>query len=725
MELARVFGRRRMQSTLVFCCFGGEEQGLQGSRYFVDHFSDIDSVMLMLQIDMANGTGIIDLDPDTHGQSAPRWFVSAAIEEFHNLGYEHLRYPTHFFSLNYADPPALAQTTNHFSMREFPQSISQPISTNRFILHTMISRFTRADSCDLALSSSVLWNDSMVELPTAGPSNTGSSSLETFQFFFRSGRYRCADAQHRTRIVCNAGGSKSPVASESPSTYSLDNAQDVLLLIYHCVLRLVCLRRHRAPPKYTSSVVHLGGFVHRLWNMCCVDRCMGRFPDDKNSSPVSVPIHSFQTGGALAFLLHRITRMDKSQIDGRTRRRIVPRQSRNVHQESFFSKILLTLLSPVWMFRLIFSEWGRSLCSKLAEIDTTDIRNWIAFNGTIIIFFTIWLLPFLFTIVAVVNDIPSAHSLLLKIRSVQSIIILGVIFTIFSGYLLYIPVYNSLWYRDINIEEHYDVNAHLSTIHLKSGEYLSGLHIRYDGTDTTIASRSVVGIFEPEKSFDSSWLTIHRTEQKHRLGDTTQLNIQLHLSAIHRPFTVSISYSMSKNVLQAFDTPWKFHVDRQQAQVKWYSFPDSDLVIPVNFSLVGKDSVKESVEVEFDRLVYPVKMELDNAYFIPRNSCCTIHTCIEAIRTFAAIPGSWPYRREDAGVEAEMLFRHGMKKTDRLCVKRLPVDDLEKFLNLFFFLLAGISPRDPSAAVRRIAEDGVSDMMQMYANLVRSSRTEF
>src|SRR5713226_8537420 len=62
MELARVFGKRSMQSTLVFTCFGGEEQGLEGSRYFANHFENIDSVALMLQIDMANGLEIIDVD---------------------------------------------------------------------------------------------------------------------------------------------------------------------------------------------------------------------------------------------------------------------------------------------------------------------------------------------------------------------------------------------------------------------------------------------------------------------------------------------------------------------------------------------------------------------------------------------------------------------------------------------------------------------------------------
>ncbi len=38
IELARVLAQRPRTSTIMFCCFGGEEEGLRGSEYFVDHF---------------------------------------------------------------------------------------------------------------------------------------------------------------------------------------------------------------------------------------------------------------------------------------------------------------------------------------------------------------------------------------------------------------------------------------------------------------------------------------------------------------------------------------------------------------------------------------------------------------------------------------------------------------------------------------------------------------
>jgi hypothetical protein len=96
IELARILSKERLQSTVVFCLFGGEEAGDCGSRYFVDHFPMLDSVALMLQIDMANGSD--ELIPlialKDHG--APKWLVEATYQEFEKLGYSGLRYPTDF-----------------------------------------------------------------------------------------------------------------------------------------------------------------------------------------------------------------------------------------------------------------------------------------------------------------------------------------------------------------------------------------------------------------------------------------------------------------------------------------------------------------------------------------------------------------------------------------------------------------------------------------------------
>jgi hypothetical protein len=118
LELSRIIAKREMQSTVVFALFGGEEQGLEGSKYFVDFFPEIDSVVLMLNVDMANGLRILEIHPHTYTQSAPKWLVKAAIEEYNKLGYTNLSYPVTYTSRQLQKfRPAWVKTFGRFGFK--------------------------------------------------------------------------------------------------------------------------------------------------------------------------------------------------------------------------------------------------------------------------------------------------------------------------------------------------------------------------------------------------------------------------------------------------------------------------------------------------------------------------------------------------------------------------------------------------------------------------------
>ncbi|RPH53694.1 MAG: Zn-dependent exopeptidase M28, partial [Acidobacteria bacterium] len=122
LEIARVLARQPHYSTYVFCLWGGEEEGLRGSQYFVDHYPSIDSVRLMLQIDMADGAGMLEVDPDASYQvSAPRWLVEAAYDVFyHELRYSGLRYMTQFSTLNASGTGSTGSDHQPFLQRGIP-----------------------------------------------------------------------------------------------------------------------------------------------------------------------------------------------------------------------------------------------------------------------------------------------------------------------------------------------------------------------------------------------------------------------------------------------------------------------------------------------------------------------------------------------------------------------------------------------------------------------------
>ena len=136
IELARVIGKKEHESTVVFCCWGGEEEGLRGSEYFVAHYPDIGDVALMLQIDMADGSGNLDADPDGAYQvSAPRWLVDAAFDIFYNdLHAEGLVYPTQAATVNSSSAGGTGSDHMPFLAKgipaiDFTSDVSYPIHT--------------------------------------------------------------------------------------------------------------------------------------------------------------------------------------------------------------------------------------------------------------------------------------------------------------------------------------------------------------------------------------------------------------------------------------------------------------------------------------------------------------------------------------------------------------------------------------------------------------------
>ena len=100
LELARLWSKRNRRYTLVFTAFGGEESGLIGSNYFVDHFEKLDNVYLMLQNDMTASDDYIMTLLDSDSSQAPIWLVKDAFELDRFLGINRLIYPAHFATIN-------------------------------------------------------------------------------------------------------------------------------------------------------------------------------------------------------------------------------------------------------------------------------------------------------------------------------------------------------------------------------------------------------------------------------------------------------------------------------------------------------------------------------------------------------------------------------------------------------------------------------------------------
>lgn len=638
VEVARALGENRrkdgqpLQSTIVFACFGGEEQGLIGSKYFVDHFDQIDSVAMMLQVDMANGLGIIDIDPHTHAASAPPWLVRAAIEEFYALGYENLRYPTHFYGVNYAGTRGSGSDHESFLARgipaiDFSTDVSKPIHTpqdnldnfdprglkrsGKLVLR-LIERFDGGvPDRDLSNYWLYLVGSFPIFIPFLGIWVFVGVTVLLMIWALASVRGRRLSTEKRVRwsalklllftfivVVCAActteimaivKGVRYPWFGEIQLYY--------LLAILSAATGIwLCLHLTRKLPLTTDAFLYLVRSVIILLILLVL---LG----------LASPRLAVPPAAALFLLsLAMIVRLP-------------------------FLKLVLFVLSPIWLLRMVFSEWDELMFRTLALAGQSapDLSQKLIASAIMIALLTFYIYPHVLSFAAVYRDSKSWEWIggMKRIRTRAVGVTLALILIGWMAYLFPRPAYSREWSRTVHVE--HILNSQTDTlpnsprerIVLRSKEYLDGVRIKGSYRDTILTGHITEAKIPLRGNDDydlrglSSHLIINR-DIRTSSGETTAYDIEYDFNCSQRPYTLSISYSSSGKEFIDFSTPWLFTTDGKRKVMRWYSFPEQILSIPVRFEVASGDSVTERMEIVFDDIMYDWKFERPMTNFIKR-----------------------------------------------------------------------------------------------------------
>lgn len=624
IELARVFGKRQMQSTLLFCCFGGEEQGLEGSRYFVDHFGDIDSVVLMLQTDMANGVGVIDIDPDTHGASAPRWLSRAAIEEFSNLGYSGPRYPTHFFSFNYATQSGSGSDHESFLRAgipaiDFTTDVSKPI-------HTPRDNFENFDPRGLKRSGDVV--QKLTER-----FDGGVPDRKTEQYWL---------------LLIGSTPLFLPLWA-----LWLFVAASILLGI----VALVDVRRRREPPD-SPDRVRWSGMKMILFTLCIVacawfsSDLVGFIKGVRHPTTSDLPLFELLAAAALVFgicltgELSRVLPLSRCPYVFFKRAALwltallllslfigVKVVLYPAFALFFFSlamlnrhwipRVIFALIAPLGFVLLLFSEWFGLIVHSFAGMPPVSFGVAFGINAGVVVFYSLFLLPVLFGFAAVTRDTVRLRNAGTFLSSKKALVGSLAVCIVLCVYLIPRPTYNKLWYRDVYVNQQVDLGKHSKEISIESPEYLAGVRMHYGTSDTLINSKTQTATLIPGPEFDTTWLAVTRKQQTHQSDDTCFFEVELSLRSKLRPYTVNVVYSTGRDEIPGFTSPifstGAWPSGRGEERVfRWYSFPDTNIILPVEFEVVGNDSVEEKIEVTYDTLACPMRCERELTSFILR-----------------------------------------------------------------------------------------------------------
>jgi hypothetical protein len=619
IELARVLSKGAHESTIVFCLFGGEESGVCGSNHFVNHFPQINNVALMISIDMANGSELLIPTIDNKDGNTPIWLVQATYEEFAKLKYSGLKYLTHFFTAmsllpgggvgSDHDPflkkgiPAIDFTSDMNDPIHTPQDDIghfKPIGLKRSgdLVKALIHRFdsgvpdtktnkyyllqigkhaffipiwllTALTIISFACGIVALYTvrKRRIEIDKKQRPTVPALKLFLFAIIIQSFVWLSAN------LVGIIKGVRFPWISE-PDGYFLLGLLSGLLGIAVSLLLTKRIRISKDPYRwYLRTFIFLTLFV-------------GLF------LLANIKI-AFYPAVALLFIALAM---------------LVQRP---------WLRLLFWFLSPHFMFYLIFSEGFLFFSRSIALNAPGGIGINVTLHAVYIIFFAIWSFPFLLGFAAIYFD-SGADLLWLKHWKSKSVIIgIFVLCVVCILILIYQPSYSDEWRQNITIEQSLDLNSGKGSVWLKSSEYLDGLNVHLADLDTTISTKE----YEvPIKEFTferKPWITLDRTMSSISDSNTTfSMLVKIHFQ--YRPRSFTLSYSNSKNSISNCAGEFITSQTDHSITMRWESFPDTALSIPIQFTVIKGDSVTENIEARFVEMVEPVRVAKELINVNPR-----------------------------------------------------------------------------------------------------------
>jgi hypothetical protein len=88
----------------------------------------------------------------------------------------------------------------------------------------------------------------------------------------------------------------------------------------------------------------------------------------------------------------------------------------------------------------------------------------------------------------------------------------------------------------------------------------------------------------------------------------------------HRPWKFNVTYSAINNGMTSASSTYASSNTKRSISIWWESLPDTLLQIPIHFSILKSDSVKEIITAQFTETIEPVHVEKDLVNIIPKTT---------------------------------------------------------------------------------------------------------
>ncbi|MBI4534897.1 MAG: Zn-dependent exopeptidase M28, partial [Ignavibacteriae bacterium] len=524
IEVARVLAKRQHESTILFACWGGEEQGLRGSKHFVKNFDGIDSVVLMLQIDMADGAGVLLPDPEDGKRIAPRWLVEETYKMFYDeLRYAGLAYDAHIANLNvmfggFYGSDHVAFLERGIPAIDFTSDVDYPIHTPQ----DNLANFTP--------SGLKRTGDLIVKLVERFDAGVPSQVSDMYMILQVGERPLFLDYWMLWSFVgisvlmgvgVFARTRKRRVVVEGAPKVKWSGFKVVLFVLFvqTCAWSSESLvgliRGYRFPWVNNFGGFFFLGILFGLIGLWMVLQLVNPESSVKSlAGRLRLSSDPF-TFARVAIILFLVAVLLMSLAGPRSG--IYPAAglfffSVAILVRNPVAKLVFIAASPYAMYRLLFGDSIGLFQRLLSENTTHGFLRGGLYEAGFVVLYSIISLPFVFGFVAVYRD-SGVDLLWLKKFSNKlgligvSVVTLGTIVCLLGS-----SVYDERWYNNVHVDQRITAGSDSSTITLRGSEYFAGLELNMDGRDTVLPPGDNVFEFKVSDPLASSRSAVRATD---------------------------------------------------------------------------------------------------------------------------------------------------------------------------------------------------------------------
>ncbi|NUM75807.1 M28 family peptidase [candidate division KSB1 bacterium] len=590
IELARVWAGAEPRYTLLFAAFGGEESGLVGSRWFVEHFERIDRVALMLQIDMAGSDDPLIPFIDTKDHQAPQWLVKDAYAIDRGLGYNSLDYPTHFFSINSVLGGA-GSDHEPFLLKKIPAIdftagvVSSPIHTINdridFISKPALERSAR-------LVNGLLQKYDAQGIPgeRIGKYMLWQLSGETYfvpvwLLYVVIGLALLLGAlafmRARAKRLRIEGAER--VRFSGSKLFFMMTVIALFTFLGEAAMQLIKGLRypwflHLEDYLMLAAICAFAGFWVAL-----------RLAKNWRFSPDP---YVYAKRGLLPLWLLTIL-----FLIVHPRLALYPALTLLLFSVAVFApgtllKTVFTLAAPVPMFLLMFFEifvfGARNAPRSLAQYQ--GFTPALIYTAILTLLLLIWYVPSLYMFAYTYAHGQRVLSWLRVLRQPAVGLLLTLALFAYGGYLSAFPAYNEQWRATIRATAHYEQNTQAGKFELRGDEYFREVEVRSDTFEHQYDDR--IHRRELPLRFSADWLSVSGTQIADS-SDTTLIKVDWQLASAKPWYEVKVQLRSDTLDLAILDTNLKYFKSKNAAgesiNFRWFAEPEDTLRLHANFKL--------------------------------------------------------------------------------------------------------------------------------------------